>query len=214
MLLAHRSASAVVVCSLLVSSLAHSQSKPKIGMAVCTAGPLVGRSPSGLVQVSNLDLIDVSCKVRARSLTPTSLGSLTAAAKVFEIAGDGTKRAVPSNVRVSGDGQNLDMEYVNFYVDVPIDVGERDAAIRAWMARVVRAAEQSGDPNERNQAQLVQKISPSTFAATFRQHRVGRFQAECQVLDGAKALAHGRVDFEVIFKGNFFDQPQFKAAKQ
>jgi hypothetical protein len=80
------------------------------------------------------------------------------------------------------------------------------------MGRVARSAEHSGDANERNRAQLFQKLSPNTFAPMFRQHRVGHFQAECKVMDGVKVLARGRMEFEIIFKGNFFDQPQFKTA--
>jgi hypothetical protein len=55
---------------------------------------------------------------------------------------------------------------------------------------------------------------PQAMVPSFRQHRLGRFQVDCNVLDAGKVIARGRADFEVVFKGNFFEQPQFQEGKK
>jgi hypothetical protein len=52
----------------LLAGSAIGQGTPKAGVAVCIAEPAVGKSRSGLIQVSNLQLIDVTCKIPARRL--------------------------------------------------------------------------------------------------------------------------------------------------
>jgi len=130
--------------------------------------------------------------------------------KVYQFSMNGAKQPVPFIFNLSGGGGNANFERVNFDLEVPIDARERDAAIRAYWAEVARSAVSSTDQREREKAQLVQKIMPQAFVPYFRQHRLGRFQVDCRVLDEGKVIAAGRADLEVVFKGNFFDQPKFR----
>jgi hypothetical protein len=48
-------------------------------------------------------------------------------------------------------------------------------------------------------------MEPQALAAIVSQHRLGRFQVDCRVLDGDRVIGVGRVDLEVLFKGRFSD---------
>ncbi len=198
--------------TLLAAVFAMAQGVSKSGRATCEAGPVIGRSPFDVTQVSNLEMISVTCRIPARRLPKSGVQQgLRIDAKVYELSGDSVRKLVPSTNNLSGNGGDSNFESVNFYVDIPIDASERDAAIRAYWSEVARSAASSQDQKERQKAQLVQKIMPQAFVPYFRQHRTGRFQVDCRVLDGGKIAAVGRADLEVVFKGNFFDQPQFHA---
>ena len=58
--------------------------------------------------------------------------------------------------------------------------------------------------HEHEQLRRFQK-DPETLAQIVNQHRVGRFQVECRVLDTGRVMGVGRVDLEVLFKGRFSD---------
>jgi hypothetical protein len=122
---------------------------------------------------------------------------------------NGVRKLVPSTVNCCGGPGDANFERDSFDLDIPINASERDAAIKAYYSEVAQSAASSSDPREREKAQLVQKIMPQALVPYFRQNRVGRFQVDCRVLDEGKVIATGRADFEVVFKGNFFDQPQF-----
>jgi hypothetical protein len=117
---------------------------------------------------------------------------------------------VPSTLNLSGNGGDSKSEHVNFYVEIPIDASEKDAEIREWMSDVARSAASSTDEKERDRAPLFQKLSPQVFASVIRQHRVGRFQVDCSVLDEGKVIAVGHADLEVVFRGRAVDQPAFR----
>jgi hypothetical protein len=195
---------------LLASVFAVAEGAPKQGRTLCEAGPALGKSSSGITQVSNLGLIDITCRIAARRTPKSGIQyGLRVDAKVYQLSPDGARRLVPSTLNLSGGGQNLDIEHVNFYLGIPLDVSDRDAAIRAYLSYLSRQAASSQDEKDRNMAPLLQKMGPGVFAPIFRQNRVGRFQVDCRVLDEGKVVGVGRADLEVVFKGNFFDQPQF-----
>jgi hypothetical protein len=140
------------------------------------------------------------------SSSKTQFG-LRADAKVYELLPNGTQTSVPSGINLSGGGGDEKSEYVNFYVDIPMEPSERDAVIREYLAALGRSA---NDENSRHQADLLQKMDPEVFAHYFRQHRVGRFRVNCRVLDEGRVFAVGRVDLEVVFKGNLSDLPTLR----
>lgn len=200
----------LVSYTLLVTAFAVAEGAPKAGRTLCEAGPALGKSPSGVVQVSNLDMIDITCRIPARRTPKSGIQQgLGVDAKVYQLSTDGVRRPVPSTLNLVGGGRDLNIERVNFDLEIPLDTSDRDAAIRAHWSGVARSAASSPDQKEREKAQAVEKIMPQAFAPYFRQHRVGRFQVDCRVLDEGKVVGIGRADLEVVFKGNFFDQPQF-----
>jgi hypothetical protein len=181
--------------------------------ASCDVDPssVISRSPSNLAQVSNLALLHARAVVSSRRPMPSSgvLGGQRVEATVYQEAG-GVRTIVPSAVNLSGGGGDAQSEYVAFTLDIPIESQERDAAIRDYLTAVARAAASSTNERERAIAATVQSTAASALAPMFRQHRVGRFHVECRVLDDGRQVAVGSGDFEILFKGRFFDQEAFR----
>ena len=161
---------------------------------------VIGRSPSGVAQVSNLGLIHLRAHVPNRPLPRTGrLEGLKADVTVYQISGAGSRTIVPSRVIQSGGGGDASTEYAGFVLDIPVDPSERDAAIGEFLARLGPAP--SDDRT---------RMARGAVAQMFRQHRTGLFRVECRVLDEARVVGVAGVDVEVVFKGRFFDQDQFR----
>ena len=163
---------------------------------------IVSRSSSGLAQVSNVGDIRIRCRIPARPF-PTKPGEsrngLTAATTAYEISADGSKKLVPSEVRVFGGGFGPDPEpeYVDFYVHLPLESEELDAEARRYLAK----AEQSMTPEQKSQLKKgLERLREFVY-----QHRVGHFQLNCQVLDDSRVMGSDIVELEVLFKGRFSD---------
>jgi hypothetical protein len=104
----------------------------------------VSRSSSGLAQVSNLGDIEITCRVQARPF-PTKPGDsrngLRAATTAYKISPDGSKKSLPSEVHESGGGFGPDSEreWVDFYIQIPLDSAERDAEVRSYLAKMEKS---------------------------------------------------------------------------
>jgi hypothetical protein len=165
---------------------------------------VIGHSPSGIAQVSNLGLIWVRCYVAAR---PALEGpgaeryGLKAKTTVYKVADDGTESLVPSDVSVSGGGSVSTTEWVDFYVSIPLDSAERDAEIQRYIANLEKSVT---DEQLRKQVHLWQ-MNPQALAPMVSQYRVGRFRVDCRVLDGDRVIGSGDTDLQVLFKGRFSD---------
>src|SRR5215469_5654361 len=117
---------------------------------------IVSRSSSGLAQVSNVGGIRIKCYVPARPF-PTKPGGeprpgLKATTTAYEISADGSKKSVPSEVRVfagggDGFGPNPEPEWVEFDMLIPLDSKELDAEARRYLAKL----EASMTPEQRVQ---------------------------------------------------------------
>lgn len=176
------------------------------GGASCTVEPTdagaVSRSSRGVAQVSNLDLIQLKASVPSRPLPASGvLEGLQAEVTVYQISSKGEKNIVPSAVKSSGGGGDERAEWASFWLDIPLDAAERTAAIRRYLADI------GVGPG-------LQEGAAQSFAGIFRQHRVGRFQIECRVLDQGHLLGSGRVEMEVLDKGRFFDQEAFRKQRK
>ena len=187
---------------LLFSSVAFGGDKP----ASCElAGKsIVSRSSSGLAQVSNLGDIQITCRVPARPF-PTEPGEsrngLRAATSAYKISPDGSKELVASEVHQSGGGFEPDpeLEWVDFYVHIPLESAERDAEARRFLAKVEKSM-----PSEQITVEAHQRALERTRELVY-QHRVGHFQVGCRILDGDRVMGVGFVEIEVLFKGRFSD---------
>jgi hypothetical protein len=166
---------------------------------------VLSNSASGIAQVSNLELIQISCHVAARGplMKPGEVRyGLKAEAAVYKISADGTRNSVPSDVNVSGGGSRGTTDWVDFYIHIPLDPADRDAEIRRYLAILERGVADN---------QLLQKRirqwqkNPQALAAIISQNRLGRFEVDCRVLDGDLVIGVGRVGLEVLFKGHFSD---------
>jgi len=131
---------------------------------------------------------------------------LTVEAVVYQLSERDARILVPSQVMKSGGGADLQSESVYFYLDIPIEDAERDAAIRAFIADLARQAASSPNEAERAQATRLAGMDPRGLAQTVRQHRVGRFRVEFRILDESRPVDAVTLDLEVIFKGTFFDR--------
>jgi hypothetical protein len=190
------------------------QAAPERAASSCGVAPnsVASRSPSGLAQVGNLELIFIDAHISPPRRWPASkvLQGLKAEATVYQIAPDGTRAIVPSSVNNTGGGGDTQSERVTFILDVPIDTAERDTAIKDYVSEITRAAGASLNERERAMIATLQAGGSSPFLALFRQHRVGRYRVDCRVLDEGRQVAASSAEFEVLFKGRFFDQPGFR----
>ena len=135
---------------------------------------------------------------------------LQAQATVYQIKPDGTRTIVASSVNSTGGGGDTQAEYVTFILDIPIDVAERDAAIRDYISEMARAAAAATISPPPAMAGTLQAGGAAAFVPLFRQHRAGRFHVECRVIDAGQPVANGAAELEVLFKGRFFDEPAFR----
>ena len=126
---------------------------------------------------------------------------LKAEAAVYKISADGTRNSVPSDVNVSGTGSRGTTDWVDFYINIPLDPADRDAEIRRYLAILDRGV---ADDQLQKRIRQWQK-NPQALAAIISQNRLGRFEVDCRVLDGDLVIGVGRVGLEVLFKGHFSD---------
>jgi hypothetical protein len=172
---------------------------------------IVSRSSSGLAQVSNLGDIRITCSVAARAF-PTKPGEgrygLRVATTAYKISSDGSKKLVPSEVHQSGGGSgtnpglvgtNPELEWVDFYVHIPLDAAERDAEFLRYLAKM----EKLMAPRQITEAD--RKRALDRAPEFVYQHRVGHFHLECRISDGDRTIGVGVVELEVLFEGRFSD---------
>lgn len=195
---------------LILATLAGASQAPPPPRASCAvqAPSVLGRSASGVVQVSNLPLMQLESRRSLRRPTPQSgpQGLLKVEAVVYQVTEQGARARVPSQVTASGGGADLQEESVSFYLDIPIDDAERDSASRAFLADLTRRAASSPNETERVQAARLQGMDARMLGQMVRQHRVGRFRVEFSMLDESLLVGVAAMDIEVVFKGTFFDQ--------
>ena len=169
---------------------------------------ILSRSSSGLARVSNIGVIRIRCRVPARPF-PTKPGEsrngLTAATTAYEVSADGSKKLVPSEVHVFGGGgdgfvADSEPEYVDFYVQIPLDSEEADAEARRYLAKLLASMtpEQKAQLTGDAQKKALENLRPLVY-----QHRIGHFQVDCRVLDGSRVMGSDIVEIEVVFKGRF-----------
>jgi hypothetical protein len=138
---------------------------------------IVSRSSSGLAQVSNLGAIQITCRVQARQF-PTKPGEsqngLRAATTAYKISLGGSKKLVPSEVHQFGGGgggfgPDPGLEWIDFYVHIPLEPAERDAEARKYLAKVEKsmAPEQITEAAHQRRLERVREL--------VYQHRVGHF---------------------------------------
>ena len=170
---------------------------------------ILNRTASGLPQVSNLALIDIEARVPRRPVMHNPDYGVSVEVTVYEVNPGGTRTVVRSTVQDHGGGGDPRTEWASFYIGIPLDDSERDIAIRDFLQDFSRVVAASPSATERAAGQRLLPLAqanPEVLAGMFRQHRVGRFQLECRVLDQGRLLGVARTDLEVIFKGRFFEQ--------
>jgi len=126
----------------------------------------------------------------------------------------GATHKIPSRFTVNGGTGDENSECVTFYLDIPIDPSEREAAIRRYLDEVVAEAKSSGKEDDQTFLPVISQMGPEAFDSIFRQHRVGQFAVECHVLDRGRVLGVGHTNLEVVFDGHFFEQDAFQIRKK
>ncbi len=162
-------------------------------------------------RVNNLDLIRIEAWI-PRTLSPSEGNShrLEVDAAVYILGANGTRKKVPSAVNGYGGGGNADSQYLGFYLDIPVDLSEREEAIRRYIDDVIVEAREAEDTKTRDLLAALSARLPDTLARVFRQHRVGQFDVECLLLYPERVVSAGHTKLEVEFEGNFFDQEAFR----
>ena len=166
---------------------------------------IIGRTPTGLAQVSNLDSVEVTCRIPARRV-PTKPGEgldgLGVHTNAYEISPNGERKLVPSEVKVPGSGREGEAEWVEFLMLIPLDAKELDAEARRYYAKVLEALspEQRAQVKADDEQKALENLRPM-----IAQSRVGHFRVECQVLDGDRVAGSDFIEMEVVFKGRISD---------
>jgi len=186
---------------LILSSVAFGGDQP----ASCelASKSIVGRSSSGLAQVSNLGDIQIRCRVPARPFPIKPGGEGRNMLKVVSVAAqiyaDGSKKPVLSEVHPTGGGSDPEKEWVDFYVHIPLEPAERDDEARRYLAKIEKALPPQ-QITEADRQRALERVRDFVY-----QHRVGHFQVECRILDSDRVIGIGVVEVEVLFKGRFSD---------
>jgi len=189
---------------LFVSFVSASEIRPSCALA---KESILGQSSSGLIQVSNLGTIRIRCRVPQRPF-PTKPGEfrpgIRAETTAYEILANGTKTLAPSEVTLIGGGFRPDpeLEWVDFYVKIPLESDQLDKEVRRYLAKLERAM--TPEQKERFK-ELARKNARESLRLLVNQHRIGHFQVECRVLDGTRVMGRDVVEMEVLFKGHFSD---------
>lgn len=172
---------------------------------------IVSRSSSGLAQVSNVGDIRIKCYVPARPF-PTKPGGeprngLKAATIAYEIAADGGKKLVPSEVHVVGGGgdgfgPDPEPEWVEFHSHIPLDSAELDIEVRRYFEKLKESMtpEQKAQFNKEAENRGMENSRQLVY-----QHGLGHFLLQCQVLDGSRVLGADAIEIAVLFRGRFSD---------
>jgi len=216
---------AVLLCSLL-SFAADQQAS-----CVIDERSIVGRSPSGVPQVNNLDLIEITCRAPGRawpSDAKPGFGRFPLRLKTvaYQIGDDGKKNVVASYSTVAGGSGcgppqisgDCDEESLLWYLKIPIDPADAIAQIREFDRK--RETERLPSPEQR---QVVERhiaelaANPEELADIVRQYRPGHYIVECRVMAASDVVsgtglevpdpttdrlwAVGQVELEIIFKG-------------
>ena len=178
---------------------------------------ILSRSSAGLAQVSNLAFIEVECSVPARpfpSKPGESRNGLSASATAYQIDQSDVRKEVPSELNVSGGGQNgfSAPEFVWFTITLPLDPADRMLEAQRWISKLQETAMQDKDLSRQQVTEtllhdLSSPQSMEKLSQEISQHRAGHFRVECRVLDGDRVVGVGTLEFEVLFKGRFSDRP-------
>jgi len=203
---------------LLISSLAFTADAP----ASCEIAEtnVLSRSSSGIAQVSNVGLIQITCHVPARPWSPKPIpgqpsNALQVKTTAYQIAADDTKTLVPSQVNQTGGGGDRGPpelgfanteERVLFYLNIPVDPAEAIAQMRD-LNKLFEAekALSEGDRQHLEERLRYLEQHPEELAEFVRQYRVGHFRVDCRLMDGDRVWGVGHLELEVLFKGRAFD---------
>ncbi|HEX4486017.1 MAG TPA: hypothetical protein VH088_07110 [Terriglobales bacterium] len=205
----------MIVAILLLSSLAFAANKQ--ASCVIDDKSILSGSPSGVPQVSNLGLIQITCRVPGRpwpSDPKPGFGRFALRLKTvaYQIGDDGTKTVVPSFSNVTGGSDcgpfqisgECNEASLLWNLNIPIDPTEAIAEIREFD----RKLEVELSPEQRQQAEAhIRDLEkhPDELAEIVRQYRPGNFVIECRIMDGDQLWAFGHVELEIVFKGRAFD---------
>ena len=168
---------------------------------------VVSRTSSGVAQISNLGVIEITCRVPGRPF-PTKPGDsrngLTVVTSAYKIISVDASEPVPSEVKLSGGGSRSAprSEWVNFYVHIPLESAERDAEVQRYLDKFYKAL---GPDQVKQITEEQRQKAPERLREFVYQNRVGRFQMQCRVMDGDRVMGVDTVEFEVLFKGRFSD---------
>ncbi|MCI0356714.1 MAG: hypothetical protein L0099_17015 [Acidobacteria bacterium] len=129
----------------------------------------------------------------------------------------GTLRSpVPLKLIKQGGGSELGESYTSFAAEIPIDEKERRKKAEEYVERL--ANEVKSDKTAREGLKRVygsaggRKSLAETMERLYMQNQVGTFEVNCQLLlaDPLVTLQSRPARFEIEYKGDFFDQPQFR----
>lgn len=134
-------------------------------------------------------------------------------------ASAGSKASVPVKVSVIGTSQDPRGQELRLLVEIPVDEARRTENIRRYLERVVADGEKR-NPDDRHKLQLrLMREKPELFIGTFEnlyvENRTGVFDLTCAYSSKRAGFWNGEVRarpvrVEVVSKGEFFDQPEFR----
>jgi hypothetical protein len=167
---------------------------------------ILSRSAAGVAQVSNIGDIHITCRVPARpfpSEPGQHRGILEPKTTIFEISEKNEPKSVPSEVNTFAGGFDSTIEWVEFYVHIPLDPDERDAEACRYLAKL----RDSMSPEQREQfPKSGEEKALEGIRSLVYQHRLGHFRMNFQFSDGQHQLGGDTIEIETLFKGHFSDK--------
>lgn len=213
----------IVVAILLSCSLAFADDRQ--ASCVIAEKSIIGRSASGVLQVSNVREIEITCHAPARpalsgAKTVSESTPLRLKTVAYQIGGDGAKTIVPSFSKVTGGGfcfpppQNGGecQESLLGYLKIPIDPAEAIAEYREIVKKIEATTSFTPEEHQRSEDRIRNLEShPDELAEIVSEDRPGDFLVECRLMDRDGVWAVGQIELEIVFKGHAFDDAFGKA---
>jgi hypothetical protein len=108
---------------------------------------------------------------------------------------------VPSDVNPHAGGRRFTgtppTEWVDFNAYIPPDTAERDDEV----LKILKWGETGVSPMELTDQQRQNALEATRYLVDHTQYRVGHFQIECSVVDGAEVLGVGMVEIVIVHQG-------------
>lgn len=174
-------------------------------------------------KVSNLQRVQLRVKLSGTGLP---LEPLTL--KKGGAAGEGTveftahlvsgsqKTSVPVKAIQVGGGMELGQVYMTALLEFPVEEAKRRENIDAYLRKIEENSRKAGREAEFKHLARDREAAVAAFGGLYVDNRVGEIEVTCRYTSKRRGFWNGEVKsfppvrLQVVFEGNFFEQPGFR----
>ncbi len=125
------------------------------------------------------------------------------------------KLDVPTKVIRQGMGRSLNEQSVSALLEIPIDESKRKKNIVAYVKKIESESARANDKQQLKVLEASENALVARFEQLYVENRVGLFEVTCRYISRGSKLWNGEVEsrpvlIQVVFDGEFFDQPNFR----